>query len=372
MIINHLNFGNLFYIMDYNILNINRNASNEDIKKAYYKLARIHHPDKNPGDKNSEQKFKEINKAYENIINGKSRDERTFFYSFTNISFPPELVKFAEKILQNDGGKSIYDKVSKISSIIQNNMTSEIYNYKNFYDNVNEKLHKNETNFNKNIQSKSDDLYINVNIKIEDIYKNIYKTISIKLYRKCEICDGNGYITTTKKKLCPGCNGTMVYLKSVDFSFYSNENEKVFVGKSNEELNKTQGDVVITIKPKEDIYFKIVNTNDLLIEENVSLYEAYNGYSFYFTHLDKKRYHINYTKPIINKKLKKIVNKGMPIKKDTWGNLYVKFNIVLPNITPSQLEIINRMNLSIHKLHLFDEYDDNYENAEIIYPNLLN
>ena len=128
--------------MDYNILNINRNASNEDIRKAYYKLGRIYHPDKNPGDKQSEQQFKEINEAYENIINGKSRDERTFFYSFTNISFPPELVKFAEKILQSDGGKTIYDKVCKISSIIQTGIPSEIHNYKNFYDNFNDKLIK--------------------------------------------------------------------------------------------------------------------------------------------------------------------------------------------------------------------------------------
>ena len=366
--------------MDYNILNINRNASNEDIRKAYYKLARIYHPDKNPGDKQSEQKFKEINGAYENIINGKSRDERTFFYSFTNISFPPELVKFAEKILQSDGGKTIYDKVCKISSIIQTGIPSEIHNYKNFYDNFNDKLNQNKdqhntnnkNNKNKNIQSKTDDIDINVNIKIEDIYNNIYKKINIKLYRKCIICDGNGFITTIKKKLCPECNGTMVYLKSVEFSFYSNEKEKIFIGQSNEELNKIPGDVIITVSPKEDIYFKLVNTNDLLIEENVSLYEVYNGYSFYFTHLDKKRYHINYTKPIINKKLKKIVNKGMPIKKDNWGNLYVKFNIILPNITPNQLDIINRMNLSIHKHHLFDEFDDTYENAEIIYPNLLN
>src|SRR5438105_11204585 len=49
----------------YKVLNVPRGASADDIKKAFRKLARKHHPDVNPGDKKSEAKFKEINEAYE-------------------------------------------------------------------------------------------------------------------------------------------------------------------------------------------------------------------------------------------------------------------------------------------------------------------
>jgi curved DNA-binding protein len=49
----------------YKILGVERNASEDVIKRAYRKLAKQYHPDKNPGDKNSEEKFKEINEAYE-------------------------------------------------------------------------------------------------------------------------------------------------------------------------------------------------------------------------------------------------------------------------------------------------------------------
>src|SRR5437764_2729334 len=49
----------------YKILNVSRGASADEIKKAFRKLARKHHPDVNPGDKKAEVKFKEINEAYE-------------------------------------------------------------------------------------------------------------------------------------------------------------------------------------------------------------------------------------------------------------------------------------------------------------------
>src|SRR5436189_4943387 len=49
----------------YKILNVPRGASADEIKKAFGKLARKHHPDMNPGDKKAEEKFREINEAYE-------------------------------------------------------------------------------------------------------------------------------------------------------------------------------------------------------------------------------------------------------------------------------------------------------------------
>ncbi len=64
-------------IMDYKdyykILGVERKASTDDIRKAYRKLAMQFHPDKNPGDKKSEDKFKEINEAYQVLSDDKKR-----------------------------------------------------------------------------------------------------------------------------------------------------------------------------------------------------------------------------------------------------------------------------------------------------------
>ena len=52
------------YIDYYNVLGITKQATNDEVKKAYRKLARKHHPDLNPNNKEAEKKFQEINEAY--------------------------------------------------------------------------------------------------------------------------------------------------------------------------------------------------------------------------------------------------------------------------------------------------------------------
>src|SRR5258707_15588558 len=57
----------------YTVLGVNRDASDEDIKKSYRKLAMKFHPDRNPDDKGSEEKFKEAKEAYEILTDPKKR-----------------------------------------------------------------------------------------------------------------------------------------------------------------------------------------------------------------------------------------------------------------------------------------------------------
>ena len=59
----------------YNILGVNRDANEREIKQAYRRLARRYHPDVNPGDKSAEAKFKEINGAYE-ILSDKEKRQK--------------------------------------------------------------------------------------------------------------------------------------------------------------------------------------------------------------------------------------------------------------------------------------------------------
>src|SRR3982751_1372491 len=65
----------------YSILGVGKNASAEEIKKAYRKLARQYHPDKNPGDAAAEERFKEVQNAYDVLSDGEKRKQYDAFGS---------------------------------------------------------------------------------------------------------------------------------------------------------------------------------------------------------------------------------------------------------------------------------------------------
>src|SRR5215472_4057841 len=65
----------------YEVLGVPRNASEADIKKAYRKLARQHHPDRNPGDKQAETRFKEVQDAYD-VLSDKAKREQYDRFGF--------------------------------------------------------------------------------------------------------------------------------------------------------------------------------------------------------------------------------------------------------------------------------------------------
>ncbi len=70
----------------YEVLGVSRNASEADLKAAYRKLAMQHHPDRNPGDKACEQRFKEINEAYDVL---KDAEKRAAYDRFGHAAFEP-------------------------------------------------------------------------------------------------------------------------------------------------------------------------------------------------------------------------------------------------------------------------------------------
>ena len=341
--------------MDYEILKLNINATDEEVRKAYLKLAKFYHPDRNKSPE-AEKKFKKINNAYNNICNNKNKS-KPFLFSFSNIS--PEFSNLAEKIFSSEKCSNLYDKINKINNILSNtnskDIINELSNYSKFYK---------EKQFNKSPEKieQCDDIVYNVNIKLEDIYKKIQKTINIKRIHKCSICKGKGYtVNDNIKELCINCKGVMYIPNYKTFSFNSNEEFVKFSNEGNETENKSKGDICIYIKSKTYSFFKVENTYDLIIEKEISLYEAYNGYTFSFKHLDDSEHKVIYKNPIINNLKKIIKHKGLPNKNNIYGNLFIKFNIVLPILNSTELDIINKMYLSINDKNRYNETEKDIE-----------
>lgn len=98
----------------YTVLGVSRDASEEDIKKAYRKLAKKYHPDLNPGDEEAAKKMKEINAAYDQIQNPSAYQQQT--YSNPNYSnmygntyyTDDEFAEFFKRAYNNAQGQSFY------------------------------------------------------------------------------------------------------------------------------------------------------------------------------------------------------------------------------------------------------------------------
>lgn len=167
----------------YEVLEVSKNASKEDIKKAYRKKALQHHPDKNPGDKEAEEKFKEAAEAYEVL----SDDEKRSRYD-----------RFGHSGLGNGAGgfggsMTIEDIFASFGDIF-----SDAFGFGGFgssrrrYRTVN----------------KGSNLRVKVKLTIQEIASGVEKKIKVEKYVACDACGGTGAQGGSGFTTCPTCRGT--------------------------------------------------------------------------------------------------------------------------------------------------------------------
>lgn len=173
----------------YEILSVSKTATYEEIKSSYRKLAMKHHPDKNPGNVEAEEKFKELAEAYEVLSDPNKRQRYDQFghqgvngggQGFDNIN---DIFSHFGDIFGNFGGRSggsIFDDFfgggSRTSRQEQNNAGS--------------------------------DMKISVKLTLEEIAEGVEKTIKVKTYKTCEKCEGNGAKSGSGHTKCTHCNGS--------------------------------------------------------------------------------------------------------------------------------------------------------------------
>jgi molecular chaperone DnaJ len=160
----------------YEVLEVDRTAGDGELKAAFRKLAMKWHPDRNPGDKSSEARFKEINEAYEVL---KDVDKRAAYDRFGHAAF--EQGGHGPAGFGTDFGSAFSDLFEGIFGMSAGRTRSG--------------------------RERGADLRYNMEIRLEEAYSGKTAQVRIPTSVTCEACSGSGAKAGTRPKACPTCGG---------------------------------------------------------------------------------------------------------------------------------------------------------------------
>lgn len=169
----------------YEVLGVKKDASEDELKKAYRKLAKENHPDLHPGDKECEARFKEINEAYEVLSDP---DKRAKYDQFGHAAFDPS---------QGFGGGGFggFEGFGGFGDIF-----SDIFGGGFGFGGGGGR--------NPNAPRKGDNLRATVNIKFEEAAFGVKKDVFVAKIEQCPDCKGTGCAEGTTAEVCPDCKGS--------------------------------------------------------------------------------------------------------------------------------------------------------------------
>lgn len=304
----------------YDILEITKNASQDDVKKAYRKKVLVCHPDKG-GDS---EVFKKIQQAYE--------------------------------VLSNNDERKKYDELEDF----RKNDFTQFPHFKNIFENMKKGFPF--PSFEQFLNRKTKDLTINIEVTLEDLCQRKVKNVTYKTlhpcsccsnFTICSACQGQGIKVTHANRhgmtivnqtdclvckrtgkiynFCSSCNdGYIVVDKNIDIHLtpqHENGFEFVFSKQGNQEINKEISDLICIIQYKKHEFFE-VKDKDLILIVKLSLKEALCGFERNFIHPNGSRIPMLINDVISYKNRHVIKGYGMVDE----GNLIINYDIDFPKL----------------------------------------
>lgn len=167
----------------YEVMGVPKNATDDELKKAYRKLAKKYHPDLHPGDKEAEKNFKEVNEAYE-VLSNKDKRARYDQYGQAGVDagFGGGSSPFTENINIDDIFNSVFGGFGGFGGRTRHASP--------------------------NAPQRGADCEASVTISFEEAAKGCEKAISYEQTETCPDCHGSGAKSGTSARACPQCGGT--------------------------------------------------------------------------------------------------------------------------------------------------------------------
>lgn len=173
----------------YEVLGVNKNATPEEIKKAYRKLSKKYHPDLNQDNKEeAAEKFKEISQAYEILSDTNKRETYD---------------RFGHSAFENGGAGQGFNGFGGFGGFSGN---ADFGGFSDIFENFFGSGFSSSSSYTKR-EAKGRDLEYNIRLKLEDVVNDIEKEISYNRQGKCNVCDGTG-AKDKNFNTCGQCSGT--------------------------------------------------------------------------------------------------------------------------------------------------------------------
>ncbi len=169
----------------YEILGVKKDATEAELKKAYRKMAMKYHPDQNPGDKTAEEKFKEVNEAYEVLSDAQKRAQ---YDQFGHAAFE-----------QGAGGFSGQGfDMGDLGDIFSSMFGGGFGGFGGFSGG----------SARRNGPRRGKDVNVNIQLTFEEAIFGCKKEISVAISDECDTCHGTGAKEGSHPESCPNCHGT--------------------------------------------------------------------------------------------------------------------------------------------------------------------
>lgn len=171
----------------YEVLGVSKSSSADEIKKAYRKVAMQYHPDRNPGDKEAEEKFKEAAEAYEVLSD---QDKKAKYDRYGHQAFGPGTGGF--------GGANAEDIFSSFSDIFGDDLFGSFFGGGGGARSRNSRPQG----------ARGSNLRIKLKLNFEEIAKGTNKSVKVKKHVVCNSCSGSGAKDKNSVQTCGTCNGS--------------------------------------------------------------------------------------------------------------------------------------------------------------------
>lgn len=322
----------------YDVLGVQRNATEDDIKKAYRKLARKHHPDVNPGDKSAEEKFKELNEAYEVLSDPEKRQrfDQLGANWKTGADFTPP------PGWEGGGGRVEYGDLSDLFS-----HGRAPGGFSDFFETLfgghrAAAGHRAGAGF----AMRGQDVEAEISLTVEDVHKGVTRTITFNVTEACHECGGMGEIAGRTCSACRGA-GAQVRPKSLDVNVPAGLRDGSTIRLAGQgepgASGGPPGDLFLHVKLRPHPLYTVIGEDDVQIDLPIAPWEAALGAKISVPALDGP-VEMKVPAGAQGGQRLRLRGQGMLRRRGGRGDQYVKLKIVVPpSMSPAEKELFERL-----------------------------